>query len=1088
MHALFRSHRGFTLIKLLVGVVLTMLVCGKATGETSPAGAKLAADAPPAVLTYDLPEDGRVSLLITAADGTVVRELLHAAPRKKGPNREVWDGRDEQGKPVPAGTYAWRLLQTQGLRAEYLFSLGINNRPDWEGWPGNHRAVTALACDAAGLCVLNDGGEGGGMAVKLTWQDEKRLWKIPHWYETWRGMVSAGVLDGQLYMLQRNQSVFRADAATGERNAGPWGEAVGDDAIVAPFACAYHVTDMATGAGQIVLSYARHDLLRWIDPKDGKVIDEAKVPEPYGVAIGADGTVYILSQDRVFTLTRANKTPREVVPTGRITAGFRLAVSQAGDLYVAENAPVRALARSIYWKEQPPVFIGGQQVKRFANDGRLLATYGRPAGRRGGLYHPEDFNNVVDIECPPGGGFIVCESESAPRRTAWFGADGKLKREWYGAQMYGNACHLDRANPGEAWFSSTFTGIVHAKIDWAKRSWRVHATYDMSERNPWWGLPSLSGAELVPQHRNGQTYLAATGNPASSGWPQVFLVDEPNGRLVPMSLTDPNVGARWNGNNLMKDAVDAQAKAIFTARVGGKRSQSVVWTAPDGPPGRALEKDMVFSDFSSWTYGWTLDTDFTYLAEMQNTDDTRNIFRLRPTDWTKGGAPIYNWAAREGIANSPGRTAENRQQLSYGAASIISDGEGGVFGLYNSDGITARFGQGFWGARAGANRIVRWDKDGRLQWMVGRHAAGHQPQQGEAKYFARATGVAHGCIVANDMDNGMQHVWDRDGLWVGRLLDEPVVTPTAPLSVYRLHGGENFGGSLLEVTAAHPVPGCRPGDVLFVLATNCNPIYRITGRDRFRRQNGSVTLSQEAVATAAAIEQANPTAVIPRIDNFKPDGDLGEWAGREPLLIRDGAETRAKVWVGWSPAGLFAAFDVSTDRPWKTAGQVQNAFQGGAAVDLCLGPPGERTHPIEGDARYVAAPIGGKATLVEFLPVWPSWGIGGTPRPATYQTLNGKVEFAHVGALKSNLVTVVPRADGHGYIVEMRLPLRPGYQLRPGQRLRLEAGCAIADTEGEKSVARYAWHSRAPEEQMVFDNFVEAQLRPAHWGRAVLGN
>ena len=58
-------------------------------------------------LTYTLEKPGKVSLLVTDGSGRVVRELLHAAPREAGRQREAWDGLDERGQPVPAGTYQW---------------------------------------------------------------------------------------------------------------------------------------------------------------------------------------------------------------------------------------------------------------------------------------------------------------------------------------------------------------------------------------------------------------------------------------------------------------------------------------------------------------------------------------------------------------------------------------------------------------------------------------------------------------------------------------------------------------------------------------------------------------------------------------------------------------------------------------------------------------------------------------------------------------------------------------------------------------------------------------------------------------------
>lgn len=1058
-----------------------------ATAAIGLAARAFGADAAPAAtpgdgvtpIAYEAPADGFVSLHLSDAGGAVVRELLHAAPRKKGPNVETWDGLDERGQPVPPGQYTWKFLHTQGLKAEYLLSLGINPKPDWDGWPGNHRAVCSLAADAQGLYVLNDGGEGGGMAVKIAWGDEKRLWKIPHWYEVWCGMISAGLLDGQLYMLQRNQKVYRADAATGERNAGPWDVSMADDVKLAAYSCAYQVTDLDAAAGQVVLSYARHDKLRWLNPQDGKVIDEAAVPEPYGVAAGGDGQVYVLSGDRVLELSRQDKTPREVVPAGQISAGFRLALDAAsGDLLVAENRKMRAEARTMYWKDQYPLANAavGQQVKRFSKAGKLLATYGRAEGRRFGLYEPQDFDNIVDIVTTPDGGFVICESESPPRRTAVFGRDGKLRREWYGAQMYGNWCQPDVTDPTNVWFSSSFDGIVHAKVDYARRTWTVRATYSYGDMKDWFGM---SGVELRPLRRNGQTYLASVGR-----WPLIYRVDEPGRRLVPLVFADPNIGNSWKQLNL-----PPATHQIFQELVGDRRERSLIWTRPDGDVAAPRAQDMRVSDWWNWTFGWNVDNDFAYTFESKHTDEVRNLYRLAPVAWTKDGAPVYDFDKRQPLACDLGRSETNHPRNPNHPcepAGVMPDGCGNLFAAYDTDMQTKPFGQGFWSNRSGYNKIAKWDKAGKLRWAVGRHSAVQDPAPGEAKYLWRITGVVGGCVVVNDMDNGMQHVWDSDGLWVGRLLDHPVEGGAAPASAYRLHGGENFGGSLFEVTDAVPVPGCKTGDVLFFLSTNCNPVYRITGWDQFVRGSGEVVVTQAAAARLAAAAQADPAVRIARLDSIKIDGDLAEWAKLAPLTIRDGTQARARVWLAWDAANLYAAFDVETDAPWKSAASEQNAFQGGAEVDICVGPAGERDRPGPGDTRCVVAPIQGRTRVVEFMPVLAEGLDRSQRQPATYQTLNGKITFDRVAMLEEARTAAKPRPDGHGYTVELAIPLRAPLQLRPGQRLRFDAACTIADAEGARAVARFPWHSKAAEDQMIHDNFVEAQLRPQHWGSAVL--
>ena len=110
-------------------------------------------------IQYQLPSAARVSMLITDSNGKVVRELLHAAPRPKGVNTETWDGLNDRGRPAPPGKYNWKLLSTQGLKAEYLLTLGTNPAPAWDPWPGNHGGVRSLATDALGVPRPRSGGD-----------------------------------------------------------------------------------------------------------------------------------------------------------------------------------------------------------------------------------------------------------------------------------------------------------------------------------------------------------------------------------------------------------------------------------------------------------------------------------------------------------------------------------------------------------------------------------------------------------------------------------------------------------------------------------------------------------------------------------------------------------------------------------------------------------------------------------------------------------------------------------------------------------------------------------------------------------------
>jgi hypothetical protein len=422
------------------------------------------------------------------------------------------------------------------------------------------------------------------------------------------------------------------------------------------------------------------------------------------------------------------------------------------------------------------------------------------------------------------------------------------------------------------------------------------------------------------------------------------------------------------------------------------------------------------------------------------------------------------------------------------------------------------FGRGFWSPRVGGNRVLKWDKTGKLLWEVGLHAPGSQARPGEAKYLWRVMGLAHGCIVVGDVEESAARVWDQDGLWAGNLLDNPDLK-AAPAAAY-YNPTENFGGTVYEN------PGT--GEVLyFAGGVNSSPVYRIRGWDSFIRQSGvlpvSAQVARKIVSAATAEANRSDVAYFQRIDKVTLDGDLSEWKDVKPIHIKDGDKTVANVYLGWNrgqkdfnTACLFVAFDVTTDKPWKSAATPQLAFQGGASVDVKLGklePAGRREAGLY-DVRLVAAPLDGagegSTPLIEFAPrragSGESTAFNWTPgqrKPATYETGNGKVTFNRVGALfwprMPKLVNAFTKikAGGTGYVVEMRSPVAPPLttlplDTYPGVRFRFDAGLALSNTQGNHVETRLTWNSKDPGDMADNDVYTEALLRPQNWGYGVL--
>ncbi len=611
---------------------------------------------------------------------------------------------------------------------------------------------------------------------------------------------------------------------------------------------------------------------------------------------------------------------------------------------------------------------------------------------------------------------------------------------------------------------------------------------------------------------------------------------------------------------------------------------------------------------------------------------------------------------------------------------------------------------------------MKWDKTGKLVWVTGFHSSDFDAAPGEGRFLWNIAGTPHDCIVITDMQcyytiKNLVYVWDKDGLWVGRLFDAPDVK-AAPEDAYTL-ATENFGGTLVEVTAKNKVPGLAVGDVVFYgCCQNCTGVYRITGWNSFRREQGamSVTPAQVEAAKQAAFVLAaqksmagklshlkkNAAAFLPRfttppvidgklddpawaqagvVDDFRLmpaeedaaptgssvrlgyddanlylgircsepnmeklrvvgspvyqddcmeifldracnrqnyyhfminangvyeigygwasrpeiqmitktsreatawiveaaipwknmgttapkegeklgfqvvrnrhagieqysdwsplygnlnhspqyfgtlyagsklpreaqallegrafvrklgdapitlDGTLNHWQGVKPRKIYDGAKPVADLYLGWKSDGLYAAFDVTTEKPWKNEAALDMAFNGGAGCDLQLGPlVKEQKETVPGDVRFLAAPLKGQNEVVEFLPKLTADLDASARAPRSYHTdAQGDNSFERLALLPAGSVVARAKADGKGYIVEMKVPLRAPLKLESGLRCKFDASIILSNNAGNRAELRLPLCSTSSDDMFVASDVVmETRLRPWNWGEAEL--
>lgn len=788
-------------------------------------------------LSYTLPRDGRVSLAVYDANGRMVRTLLNAEPQTKGANTLQWDGLDGDGKPVAPGNYTWKLLLSPGLQAEYLLSLGTSF--GHQAWPAQHGGIAAIACDGQGLYATSGSSEGSPQTVKIT-LDGQYEWASPT-LEGWDNGHDLAIAGSNLYFLSGNGSSHKTTlhtqlAATGE--------------VIRSWRLDEKFNRVAVREKVLVIG-ATDGTVSWLNSATGAVLDTTKLPAAAAdLAVTADGTVLALCGSELLAFTQAEKTP-QVRLTG-LTAPRRLDVDPvSGEIFIAEGG-------------------ASQQVKRYSPQFALQQTYGRAGGRAEGLYKPEDFLEISDV-CGDGrGGFVVSESESAPRRTAHFAKDGHLLQVWYGGQQFYTFPAPDPGNPNWVWLDSHWGWVMQCEVDWAKRTWKPRACYR-------WG--GDTSPHLVSRYKMAMPHWVLRRDMDGDGKTEVYLrsgshtallqkVDEQAGRLRPVALLSLLIGDdRWGWNKVPAE----QLPAPFMDAI------RLLKEDPMNPGVRSKHRGFAWADangdFDFQPEEFRL---FTSAVEHMGMnlwmDEALNVYAMRGWDtmkkpiwvkypvqgYTKAGAPIWDWTK---FVDGPVTPYASLQALQ-------TDAQGGVYAVGMGgagDGYVAKgtYGEGHafaWPAnQTDSNAVMKFDAQGNLLWKSGFHAPRRPNLPAQLHYPIRIAGMVKGCIGVCDKIAQPVVFWTEEGLYAGSLFDRRAADglPDAVYSWWTTDpSARSFqaqspfqydmleGGSLLTLAN---------GDVIYVGAgwNNC-PAYRITGWDGFVRQTGAVKVAAAPPPASAA--------------------------------------------------------------------------------------------------------------------------------------------------------------------------------------------------------------------------------------------
>lgn len=863
-------------------------------------------------ISFSVKKPGQVSAAVYDSQGRLVRELLHAVPMATGIQSVIWDGLDRDGNSLPAGDYSWKSLQTPGLKAAYLMSVGSNYPPgdDWRTacGPGTHHAPFGIAVDKTGIYVSAHTTENiETCMLKMTPNGKERLWTALH-PRAWDGALSLAVDSGEVFMLghvktndgriappqQRKQLLYVYDAATGrlaKRTVA--GTAVGEQPVMIdvqwdPTNDEMNASDMDAHAGVLVVAYEKKNALRWYDPQTGGLLDTVEVSSPAGVAVGADGVIFVSSGNRVVKLSRKNKTTTEFVAgldkPGRIDIDH-----SSGELLVYE--------------------AGKQQIKRFLADGVLKTTYGAKGGRKDGLYDDvtkRSFAGFADLCADGSGGFYVTEATTAPRRTAHFAADGSVVREWYGGQRWAPHAATEGDSPNVLWVGSQYGWVMRVLVDYERKSWTVHSCYQYSKLAD--GLVGDShneGGYFRVYKRDGVTYLAL------EKLPTILKVDEKNWKLLPVTIC----GSVHHASSSIKGWAGKSAAYQWNDANGDGTPQKTEVTFYESAIANSWEPHIV-ADLSCFT--------------MSESQGKRQVRKFGVTRWNDVGAPIYG-TMPHGDMFSDCPTRFHPQHFADTRWSVFMHQDQKSGRLYAAFNDWTRnwcdYDDAF---------MQQWSAKGESMWTVSQLGKGYSVP-GEVRTHLRGiAGIAHDCVVAIDNDGGsntqklfgkLSYVWDSDGLFVGGLMDSMESKDIAK-HWYQL-GGEFCHASVSTLP---------DGDVLFFGNwENEMRVYRISGWNGWQRQSGRVRLTAPAAPhtgqglTVTSFEDAAMTkqrevAIDRQIDRTWSPTKLApgglRWTGT--LL-----PTYGPAYVGpWSVRGDKECFDGSCQGSRDNNASISFRFRG----------------------------------------------------------------------------------------------------------------------------------------------------------------
>ncbi len=791
-----------------------------------------------AVVKVPLEREGLVSAGIFDQEGRLLRNLIFGNRRDPGALWLAWDGLDDLGNPMPPGSYEWRVLHRQPFVATLVANPGVNH-PEGpaRAWGGNHRGPESVTSDADGYYVAFPGSEGAGVLLNL-YPDGTRWWTLSY-KDDHANAAEAMDADGsgRLAILTHSDGRgLKLEVLSTKDGRLLRSQSVALDPPPARWGWIRNA-HLAAHDGVAVVTYKSHNRIRTFDLATGEEQNAIEVAAPGAVTFDSEGVVWFLSDEGVYRWVVGEGVPERVwesLPLGRCTAIAWDA--KAGSFLLAES--------------------GTEQILRVSPEGRELARYGRAGGREFGPWEGGNFRGVLDLTADGEGGFLVVEQPI--RRTAHFDAQGRLIAEWFGGQRWGHGIGVDPEDVTLGTIEGGDSTLCLVRMDHATRTWEMLETY--AEPDTLGIFPKLAHEKWNLFRRGGRLYHLFNDPKAGVA---LYEIDRENGKLLPR--------AAFVRMDLRQTLPAVWTEALAMQGLSGRPS-GMSWSDLNGN-GKIEPEEIQFGAYNlPWGYDLHVKEDWTLLTGDPSTRSAwvkiPNRFASNPEQ-----APHWDLSARqfseavwperffdvEAFGNRPSTVAIHRNEA--GETWSIIRGHGSA-----QEDRQGEFWPEFYG---GSDRVVKWNRDGEVAWVAGRHMGG----RGGFTMAYGLLGSFQGNIVVRDRYGVPTSIWSEEGLYAGNLL-ESWTDDSLPSWVYDYFSSHS--DSLIEYDQHFSGFWTYPdGSVYYGMqGRSSTPIFKVEGWDGWERLFGEIRLTED------------PPAAKREGDGLKAEYFAGHGFDGEPVLVR----------------------------------------------------------------------------------------------------------------------------------------------------------------------------------------------------------